>query len=110
MVANRRVSRFSIAPSQIDALEELKDAYGDIIDLRKEALDAAKEEAEYEDKVSENVVDCHIIQLLIAADSLFEGSNLCILLFLIRRFHVVQGLFLDQGGLYPRYHQGDVRQ
>ena len=49
--------------------------------------------------VALDVVDCHIIQLLIAADSLFEGSNLCILLFLIRRFHVVQGLFLCIDGI-----------
>ena len=40
---------------QIDALEDMKDAYADIISLRKEALEAAKSEADYQDKVAEKM-------------------------------------------------------
>ena len=60
---------------QIDALEDLKDAYGDIISLRKEALDAAKEEAEYEDKVAEKVKQIAKLQERINALSLDDSRD-----------------------------------
>lgn len=60
---------------QIDALEDLKDAYGDIISLRKEALEAAKEEAEYEDKVAAKVKEIAKLQERINALSLDDSRD-----------------------------------
>ena len=60
---------------QIDALEDLKDAYGNIISLRKEALDAAKEEAEYEDKVADRVKEIAKLQERINALSLDDSRD-----------------------------------
>ena len=60
---------------QIDALEDLKDAYGDIIKLRKEALESAKAEAEYEDKVAEKVKQIAKLQERINALSLDDSRD-----------------------------------
>lgn len=60
---------------QIDALEDLKDAYADIIKLRKEALDAAKKEAEYEDKVADKVKQIAKLQEKINALSLDDSRD-----------------------------------
>ena len=60
---------------QIDALEDLKDAYGDIIDLRKESLDAAKQEAGYEDAVAEKVKEIAKLQERINALSLDDSRD-----------------------------------
>lgn len=60
---------------QVEALEGLKDAYGEIIDLRKEALDAAKQEAEYEDKVSEKVKQIAKLQERINALALDDSRD-----------------------------------
>lgn len=38
---------------QIDALEDMKDAYADLIDLRKESLKSAEKEGDYQDEVAE---------------------------------------------------------
>lgn len=39
----------------IDALERQKDAFADIVQLRKEALEAAKKEGEYDDEIEEKI-------------------------------------------------------
>lgn len=53
----------------------MKDAYGDIIDLRKEALDAAKKEADYEDKVAEKIRQIAKLQERINALSLDDSRD-----------------------------------
>lgn len=60
---------------QIDALEDMKDAYADIISLRKEALDAAKSEADYQDKVAEKVKALAKLQARINALSLDDSRD-----------------------------------
>lgn len=60
---------------QIDALNEMKKAYADIISLRKEALDAAKEEADYEDKVAEQIQKIAKLQERINALSLDDSRD-----------------------------------
>lgn len=60
---------------QIDALEDMKDAYADIISLRKEALEAAKSEADYQDKVAEKVEALAKLQARINALSLDDSRD-----------------------------------
>lgn len=60
---------------QIDALEDMKDAYADIISLRKEALEAAKSEADYQDKVAEKVKSLAKLQARINALSLDDSRD-----------------------------------
>lgn len=60
---------------QIDALEDMKDAYADIISLRKEALEAAKSEADYQDKVAEKVKALAKLQARINALSLDDSRD-----------------------------------
>lgn len=60
---------------QIDALEDMKDAYADIISLRKEALEAAKSEADYQDKVAEKVKTLAKLQARINALSLDDSRD-----------------------------------
>lgn len=60
---------------QIDALEDMKDAYADIISLRKEALEAAKSEADYQDKVAEKVKELAKLQARINALSLDDSRD-----------------------------------
>lgn len=60
---------------QIDALEEMKDNYSDIIRLRKEALRAAKEEAEYQDNVADKVKKIAKLQERINALSLDDSRE-----------------------------------
>lgn len=60
---------------QIDALEDMKDAYADIISLRKEALEAAKSEAAYQDKVAEKVKALAKLQARINALSLDDSRD-----------------------------------
>jgi len=60
---------------QIDALEEMKDAYSKIIELRKEALDAAKDEADYEDEVAAKVKEIAKLQERINALSLDDSRD-----------------------------------
>jgi len=60
---------------QIDALEDMKDAYGEIIELRKESLDAAKKEADYEDQVAEKVKKIAKLQAQINALSLDDSRD-----------------------------------
>lgn len=60
---------------QIDALEDMKDAYADIISLRKEALEAAKSEADYQDKVAEKVKELAKLQSRINALSLDDSRD-----------------------------------
>ena len=60
---------------QIEALEDMKSAYRDIIDLRKEALDAAKEESDYQDEVADKVKDIAELQERINALSLDDSRD-----------------------------------
>lgn len=60
---------------QIEALEDMKDAYADIISLRKEALEAAKSEADYQDKVAEKVKALAKLQARINALSLDDSRD-----------------------------------
>lgn len=60
---------------QIDALEDMKNAYADIISLRKEALEAAKSEADYQDKVAEKVKALAKLQARINALSLDDSRD-----------------------------------
>jgi len=60
---------------QINALEEMKDNYSDIIKLRKEALRAAKEEAEYQDGVADKVKQIAKLQERINALSLDDSRE-----------------------------------
>lgn len=60
---------------QIDALEDMKDAYADIISLRKEDLEAAKSEADYQDKVAEKVKALAKLQARINALSLDDSRD-----------------------------------
>lgn len=60
---------------QIDALEDMKDAYADIIALRKEALESAKEEADYQDEVAEKVKEIAKLQARINALSLDDSRD-----------------------------------
>ena len=55
---------------QIDDLEDLKDKYADIIDLKKESLELAKKETEYQDSVADKVKEIAKIQEQISALSL----------------------------------------
>lgn len=47
---------------EIQDLEDLKDAYAELIDKRKESLDTAKQEADYEDEVAEKVKEIAKLQ------------------------------------------------
>lgn len=60
---------------QIDALEDMKDAYADIIALRKEALASAEEEADYQDEVAEKVKEIANLQARINALSLDDSRD-----------------------------------
>lgn len=60
---------------QIEALEDMKDAYGDIIELRKETLEAAKDEADYQDEVAEKVKEIAKLQERINALSLDDSRD-----------------------------------
>lgn len=60
---------------QIDALEHMKDAYAKIIDLRKEALEAAKDEADYEDEVADKIKEIAKLQERINALSLDDSRD-----------------------------------
>lgn len=55
---------------QIDDLEDLKDKYADIIDLKKESLELAKKETEYQDSVADKVKEIAKLQEQISALSL----------------------------------------
>lgn len=55
---------------QIDALEQMKKDYADIISLRKEAMQAAKDEADYEDEVADKVKEIAKLQERITTLSL----------------------------------------
>lgn len=55
---------------QIDALEQMKKDYADIINLRKEAMQAAKDEADYEDEVADKVKEIAKLQERITTLSL----------------------------------------
>ena len=60
---------------QIDALEDMKKAYQDIINLRKEALDDAKKEADYQDEVAKKIKEIAKLQARINALSLDDSRD-----------------------------------
>lgn len=55
---------------EIDALEDLKDQFGDLIDLKKESLNATKEESDYQKKVAQRIKEIAKLQAQIDALSL----------------------------------------
>lgn len=59
---------------QVDALEELKDKYGEIIDKKKESLQLTKDESDYQDEVADKVKEMAKLQEKINALSL-DGSR-----------------------------------
>lgn len=61
--------------NQIDALNEMKEAYGEIIDQRKAALDAAKKEANYEKDKASKLKEIAKLQARIDALSLDDSRE-----------------------------------
>lgn len=60
---------------QIDALEDLKTSYGELIDLKKESLQASKDETDYQDNVAEKVKEIAKLQQQINALSLDDSRD-----------------------------------
>ena len=60
---------------QIDALEEMKDSYREIVELRKESLDEAREETEYQDEVASKIREIAELQERINALSLDDSRD-----------------------------------
>ena len=60
---------------QVDALEELKDKYGEIIDKKKESLQLTKDEADYQDEVADKVKEMAKLQEKINALSLDDSRE-----------------------------------
>nr|DAV60622.1 MAG TPA: chromosome segregation ATPase [Caudoviricetes sp.] len=60
---------------QVDALEELKDKYSEIIDLKKESLQASKDEADYQDEVADKVKEMAKLQEKINALALDDSRS-----------------------------------
>ena len=60
---------------QVDALEKLKDKYSEIIDLKKESLQASKDEADYQDEVADKVKEMAKLQEKINALALDDSRS-----------------------------------
>lgn len=60
---------------QVDALEDLKDKYSEIIDKKKESLQLTKDEADYQDEVADKVKEMAKIQEKINALSLDDSRE-----------------------------------
>lgn len=60
---------------QIEALEDAKDAYKELIDLKKESMDATEKETEYQDEVADKVKEIAKLQERINALSLDDGRE-----------------------------------
>lgn len=60
---------------QVDALEDLKDQYADIIDLKKESLDLSRKESDYQDTVADKVKQIAKLQERITALSLDDSRS-----------------------------------
>lgn len=60
---------------EIDALEEMKDSYAEIIELRKESLRAAQEEGKYQDEVADKIKEIAKLQERINALSLDDSRD-----------------------------------
>lgn len=60
---------------EIDALGDMKDAYADLIALRKESLETASEEADYQDQVAEKIKEIAKLQERINALSLDDSRD-----------------------------------
>ena len=60
---------------QVDALGELKDKYAEIIDLKKESLQASKDEADYQDEVADKVKEMAKLQEKINALALDDSRS-----------------------------------
>lgn len=60
---------------QIEALEDAKDAYAELIELRKESLETAEEEASYQDEIAEKVKEMAKLQERINALSLDDSRD-----------------------------------
>lgn len=60
---------------QVEDLEDMKDAFQEIVDLRKEALEAAKDEADYDESVAEKTKEIAKLQSQINALSLDDSRD-----------------------------------
>ena len=60
---------------QIDALEDLKDKYAELIDARKEAMEVAKEEDEYEQSIADQIKEIADLQQRIDILSLDDSRD-----------------------------------
>ena len=60
---------------QIDALEDMKDSYAELIDLKKESMEATKEETDYQDEVADKVKEIAELQARINALSLDDSRD-----------------------------------
>lgn len=60
---------------QIEALEDAKDAYKELIDLKKESMDATEKETEYQDEVADKVKEIAKLQERINALSLDDSRE-----------------------------------
>ena len=60
---------------EIDSLEDMKDAYADIIALRKESLETAQEEGKYQDEVASKIKKMAKLQERINALSLDDSRD-----------------------------------
>lgn len=61
--------------NQIDALEDMKDAFAQIIDLKKESLEATKDEEDYQDAVADKIKEIAKLQAQIDALSLDNSRD-----------------------------------
>lgn len=60
---------------QIDALEDMKDSYAELIELKKESMEATKEETDYQDEVADKVKEIADLQARINALSLDDSRD-----------------------------------
>lgn len=60
---------------QVDALEDMKDAYAELISLKKESLEASKEETDYQDTVADKIKEIAKLQERINMLSLDDSRD-----------------------------------
>ena len=60
---------------QIDALEEMKDKYAEIIQLKKDSLEASREESDYQESVAEQIKEISDLQMRINLLSLDDSRS-----------------------------------
>jgi hypothetical protein len=60
---------------EIDGIEDIKDSFAEYVDLRKKALEAAKDEADYQDKIADKTKEIAKLQEKINALSLDDSRD-----------------------------------